>query len=71
MVSVTTPFLLVMGVAKPLLTGALNAARLLRPCVRLRANRREAMAAIRIKESKMGMRKNRERERRLVGTINR
>lgn len=44
--SVATPFFVVTGVAKPLLTGALNAARLLRPWVRLSANRRDAMAAV-------------------------
>ena len=43
--SVFTPLLFVTGVAKPLFT-APRAARLRRPCVRLRANRREAMAVV-------------------------
>lgn len=45
--SVFTPLLVVTGVAKPLFNGvALKAARLRRPCARLRANRRDAMAVM-------------------------
>jgi hypothetical protein len=45
--SVFTPLLLVIGVAKPLFNGAAPKAALLRrPCPRLRANRREAMAVV-------------------------
>lgn len=46
-VSVFKVLLLVTGVAKPLFNGdAPRAARLRRPCVRFRANRREAMAVV-------------------------
>jgi hypothetical protein len=45
--SVFIPLLVVTGVAKPLFNGAaLKAARLRRPCARLRANRRDAMAVM-------------------------
>jgi hypothetical protein len=45
--SVFTPWLFLTGVAKPLFNGAaLRAALLRRPCARLRANRREAMAVV-------------------------
>jgi len=56
--SVFTPWLLVTGVAKPLFNGAAPRAALLRrPCARLRANRREAMAVV-LRDERTNMRMN-------------